>query len=81
MTKQPSIGRIVNYVPTEEEKAKWNGADIVPAIITRVWSVSAGMVNLQVFADAPNCVWKTSVEMSGNKAACSWHWPEIKKAE
>lgn len=76
MTKQPSIGRIINYVPTEEEKLKWGGVEIQPAIITRVWNIS--MLNLKVFTNSPTDVWKASVEHDGNKSAGSWHWPEIK---
>lgn len=79
MTITPTPGRIVNYVPTEKQKEKWGGADVVPAMVVKVWA--ADMVNLRVFPDA----WPspedhiTSVEHSGLKKERSWHWPEIKK--
>ncbi len=75
MTKKPTIGRIVMYVPTEKEKEKWNGADLLPAIIVRVWN--PGMVNLKVVTDAPADEWLTSVELSSEKKPRSWHWPEL----
>lgn len=76
MTKSPSIGRIVNYVPTDKESEQWNGVKILPAMIVRVHAPD--MVNLKVFTDAPNNAWITSVELSANQAKRSWHWPEIK---
>jgi hypothetical protein len=78
MTKTPTIGRVINYVPTKKEKEKWN-ADIIPAMIVKVWA--SDMVNLRVFPDSPpsNEEHIASVELSPLKAERSWHWPEIKK--
>lgn len=61
MTK-PSVGRIV-LVPVDALGVPANGADEVPAIITRVWSDT--MVNLQVFIDAGTVIAKTSARLYG----------------
>jgi hypothetical protein len=47
MSQRPSVGRIV--LVTVEPTTN-NGADVAPALITRVWSDS--LVNVQVFRDA-----------------------------
>lgn len=51
----PSVGRIVHVLmdPTMN-----NGADVAPAIITRVWSDTT--VNLRVLADGDSTLWRTS---------------------
>jgi hypothetical protein len=76
MTKRPSPGRIVQYVPSAKEKEKWK-VDTIPAMIVRSWSVD--MLNLRLFTDGPPCQeeYVCSVEYSGLKAERSWHWPEI----
>lgn len=55
---KPSLGRIVlmQVDPT------WNnGADVAPAVITRVWNDR--LVNLRVLCDSENTLWKTSVTL------------------
>lgn len=61
MTK-PSLGRIV-LLPliNDFDRAASNGAEVVPAIITRVWSDS--MVNVVTLLDGPVTAWKTSVPL------------------
>jgi hypothetical protein len=44
-----------------------NGADVAPAIITRVWSDYS--VNVRVFADASDVPWQTSVSLYPDRAA------------
>lgn len=58
--QKPSVGRIV-LVPADALGVPANGADAVPAIITRVWSDT--MVNLQVFVDAGAVIAKTSARL------------------
>lgn len=79
MTKTPTVGRIINYVPTKKEKDKWKIDDFIPAIIVKVWA--SDMVSLRLFPDAPPSPeeYITSVELSPLKAERSWHWPEIKQ--
>jgi hypothetical protein len=48
-------------VPMDALGLPTNGAEVVPAIITRVWSDT--MVNLQVFTDSGPVVAKTSVRL------------------
>lgn len=73
---KPSIGRIVLF-KSKEPNDLGNGAEEVPAIITRVWSEQ--MVNLTVFRDNAAPITKTSVgyaddlDASGNYFA--WRWP------
>lgn len=64
----PSVGRIVHVLidPTMN-----NGADVAPAIITRVWPSGGpvdatgfvGYVNVRVLADSDNTLWLTSINM------------------
>jgi len=55
---KPSIGRIV-LVPVDAVIN--NGADVAPAIITRVWS--GYVVNVHVLLDGANTGGKTSVHL------------------
>lgn len=72
MTK-PSVGRIV-LVPMEPSLN--NGADVAPAIITRVWSETC--VNVRVLRDGHETDWKTSLalfdtaEEASVGHACYW---------
>ena len=53
---KPTLGRIVHVLM---DPAMNNGADIAPAIITRVWSDTT--VNLRVLTDSQNPpLWRTS---------------------
>jgi hypothetical protein len=59
--QQPSLARAVIAIV---DPAKNNGADVAPAVITRVWgeNPSGGWtVNIKVSNDGPNNEWKTSV--------------------
>lgn len=58
----PALGRIVHVFvdPTQN-----NGADVAPAVITRVWSEQ--LVNLKVLLDASNDVWFTSVALCDDR--------------
>jgi len=71
---KPSIGRIV-LVPVDAVIN--NGADVAPAIITRVWSDTC--VNVHVLLDGRNTEWKTSVHLfdTAEEAAVghSCYWP------
>jgi hypothetical protein len=77
----PTIGRIVHlHLPAPDQV---NGADIAPAIVTRVWSRSDGLmplINVKAFMDTPNVVnWYGSVpyrEQAGeNYYGATWSWP------
>lgn len=58
MTQTPSVGRIVHLIGIH---ANSNGADVAPAIITRVWSDT--MVNVTAFPDSGNAHSVTSVKL------------------
>lgn len=86
--QQPTVGRIVLGLVDPDTN---NGADIAPAIITRVWSESASgrwTVNLRELRDQPPSAaeWRTSVylhadeetartEAAGNLASKHYFWP------
>lgn len=55
---KPSIGRIV-LVPVSENLN--NGAEVAPAVITRVWSDE--LVNVRVLHDGHDIDWRTSVKL------------------
>lgn len=56
--QKPSLGRIV-IVPANPNAN--NGADVAPAIITRVWSDT--LVNCRVLLDGTTLDWKTSITL------------------
>ena len=62
--QKPSVGRIV-IVPvtalSPTEKLDNNGAEVAPAVITRVWSDD--LVNVRVLLDGGAMPWKTSVAL------------------
>lgn len=75
--QKPTVGRIVHYVPGGNDPPH-NGAEVLPAIITRVWSDTC--VNLRVFNDGlwdsggqGNDFWVSSA-MSGTGMR-EWTWP------
>ena len=91
MEKQlPSIGRIVNYNTTEDERKalkalNCNASKQLPAVIVGVWGETPeSACNLKVFVDGPaNDLWKTSISVkeadeNGNFPEGSWNWP-VKK--
>jgi hypothetical protein len=59
---KPTIGCIVI---TLVDPAKNNGADLAPAIITRVWNDT--MVNIKTLNDGLANEWKTSVSLFGTE--------------
>lgn len=78
--QMPTMGRIVRFVLLEEEVKANNNATESPAIVVRVWGTTIeSAINLKVFADAPNDLWKTSVPYSAEKKPGTWHWPEFNK--
>ncbi|MGW4108546.1 hypothetical protein [Streptomyces sp. NPDC004976] len=78
MVQKPSVGRIV-LVPAEPTMN--NGADVAPAIITRVWNDST--INVRVLLDSQNAPeWRTSLVhtdalegLDGNASPHRWAWP------
>lgn len=66
----PTVGRIVHYRPIADE-FKNNEADLAPAIVVRVWGPDT--VNLRIFTDGGEVIWKTSV-VQGDGAG-QWSWP------
>lgn len=72
----PTLGRIVHYVPTAEERgqlnASGNNSEVLPAIIVGVWTPET--VNLKVFTDGngPD-IWATSVVYGEGER--TWSWP------
>lgn len=55
---KPSLGRIVL---TPVDPAINNGADVAPAVITRVWNDTT--INVRVLLDGHAIDWKTSVTL------------------
>jgi hypothetical protein len=83
--KPYSTGRIVMYIPfaTDTVAIAGNQTQPLPAVIVRDWAElpyyqEHSQVNLKVFGDGPNDLWRTSVPYDENKTPGSWHWPEIK---
>lgn len=76
MTDLPkaSVGRIVLFKSTNLDQVG-NGAEEVPAIITRAWSDT--MLNLCVFRDAnaPLAVTSVGHESISQGSSLSWRWP------
>jgi len=86
--QNPSIGRIVLYVLTEQDCKTINvmsrgntqqPGEILPLLICRVWDPARydgkPTVNGQLFLDGPQVLWKTSVSLDAAKTLGSWHWP------
>jgi len=79
----PTIGRIVVYKTTEDERKllgllHCNQSKELPAIIVAVWgNTPESVVNLKVMIDGKaDDFWKTSIcvgEIEG-----TWHWPVTK---
>ena len=71
---KPSLGRIV-LAPVDP--AQNNGADVAPAVITRVWSDE--IVNVRVLLDSDAVLWKTSVALCADEEAAKGlhavYWP------
>ncbi len=77
---EPTIGRIViyrlNQYDRDELKALGadlpnNGAEVVPAVIVRVFSATC--VNLRVLVDGRQALWATS--RSPGDGDGQWSWP------
>ena len=71
---KPSLGRVV-LVPADP--AVNNGADVAPAIITRVWNDN--VVNVRVLLDSDAVQWRTSVSyvdsLDDVEHTHCWTWP------
>lgn len=85
----PTCGRMVHYHLSETEKltrkgAGSNGAEVLPALVTQVWPKSWGEnytgVNMRVFTDGEDVLWRASVQhkSTANEGDAYWVWPEIK---
>lgn len=74
--QKPSVGRIVDYIPTEDERKAHNYADVAPAIITAVWGENT--INVKVFGDASEDYCKTSImqKVSEEQQGGYWQWPK-----
>jgi hypothetical protein len=77
MSQQPSVGRIV-LVPMEPTSN--NGAEVAPAIITRVWSPTC--VNLRVIPDSPTSpflrtsqTYAEELPLAADAPPSTWTWP------
>lgn len=64
-----SIGRIVHVLVAPSQDT--NGAEIAPAIITRVWSETAekAIVNYRILLDGRDTVWVTSADLYADEQA------------
>lgn len=83
----PTIGRIVLYHTTEEERKAMensfkdrgysqNVAKVLPAIVVAVWGSTS--INLKVFVDGYGELWKTSVNLvNSDNPEGNWEWPNI----
>lgn len=73
---KPSVGRIVHaYVADTTQN---NGADVAPAVITRVWNDT--LVNVRILLDGDAIAWRTSVQLhderpEGEAVNHSVWWP------
>ncbi|MEU8710925.1 hypothetical protein [Streptomyces sp. NPDC048663] len=72
---KPSIGRIVLVAV---DPAWNNGADVAPAVITRVWSDTC--VNVRAIADSHSVDWLTSVPLFETRAALDAHFDAVTAA-
>lgn len=59
---KPALGRIVHVFV---DPARNNGADVAPAMITRVWNEEG--VNIRVMLDGPDTPWLTSVQVCDDR--------------
>jgi hypothetical protein len=71
----PSVGQVV-LVPMDQ--AVNNGADVGPAIVSRVWSETS--INVRVIEDGPRIEWRQSLEYTDDLGALDrgeldwWTW-------
>jgi hypothetical protein len=74
---KPTIGRVVIYKTTEEDRKKMressnqNVQHELPATIVAVWSESC--VNVKVDIDGEGQLWKTSINLGTEEG--NWGWP------
>lgn len=76
--QKPTIGRIVIYRTTEEDKINFrstydNVVDQLPAVIVNVWNDT--LVNLKVLTDGKTDLWKTSISQGEYEG--QWSWPVV----
>jgi len=79
---KPTIGRIVVYNATKEDKAfmKVNGnvQDKLPAIVVATWGETEdAAINVKVILDGIDTLWKTNI-LKGDEPG-NWNWPVIEK--
>ena len=69
---EPSVGRIVHYVPQGSE-------DCIAALVTAVNNAEEGNVNLITFPPhaPPTLFWNVPNKEGSDIAQNSWHWPEF----
>lgn len=65
MSQKPSIGRFVTVPAAALRGCEMNGAEVAPAVITRVWSDD--MVNVRVLLDGNDTPWKTSIKLYASR--------------
>lgn len=78
----PTVGRIVLFKSTDPANVG-NGANEVPAIVTRVWSDTC--INCTVFRDAASPVAVTSVvytdDFEASGQGVGWRWMDYQVAQ
>lgn len=74
---KPKVGQIVGYIPQPGTFEAANGADLIPAIIVRVWGDGA-LCNLKAFNDGVDApLWLGSVSYDSTaKTPRTYHFIE-----
>lgn len=75
MMQVPTIGRVILVRMDQKEN---NGADVAPAIITRVWSEcadSSWTINAKILADHEMNIWRTSLSLFSDQATADRERP------
>ena len=73
---EPTIGSVVIYHCSEEQKEKMNNyQDFAPAIVTAVWGDTC--VNLKVLLDGTENLWVTSAQLGDEEY--QWNWPKMQR--
>lgn len=53
-----------------------SAGDVLPCLVTKVWSVEGNLVNAKVFLDGNDTLWITSVhEAASPDELGAWFWP------
>lgn len=75
---QPSIGRIIIYVPKPESIEATNGATEIPGIINLVHSgeeFTDSNVGATVFPLSGPGIWRSGIKYDEENTPGTWHWP------